>query len=148
MRYPATSHLQSPGIAYTLGLKKKIVDPGAQAPIEMHTAYLYDRFGNVTVTTVMEAHRARGATLRFGGAAVQGIAGVAQFASGVITDDPMAKLFGATVRPRPSRRLALAALCVWLMRSKPQANGANSGSWRASPPQSSRPVPLVAFRAS
>ncbi len=39
--------------------------------------------------------RAAGAALKFGGAAVQGIAGAAEFGSGMIRDDPMAKLFGA-----------------------------------------------------
>jgi RHS repeat-associated protein len=35
----------------TLGLLKTIVEPGAGAPIELHTAYAYDRFGNVVKTT-------------------------------------------------------------------------------------------------
>src|SRR4029079_2965855 len=35
----------------TLGLKKTIVEPGLGAPIELHTAFEYDRFGNVITTT-------------------------------------------------------------------------------------------------
>jgi len=35
----------------TLGLLRTIVEPGSGAPIELHTAYQYDRFGNVTKTT-------------------------------------------------------------------------------------------------
>jgi RHS repeat-associated protein len=38
-------------IVGTLGLKKTIVEPGAGEPIELHTAYEYDRFGNVIKTT-------------------------------------------------------------------------------------------------
>jgi RHS repeat-associated protein len=35
-----------------LALVKKRVEPGAAAPIELHTAYDYDGFGNLTTTTV------------------------------------------------------------------------------------------------
>jgi RHS repeat-associated protein len=34
-----------------LGLKQKIIEPGSGAPIELHTVYAYDAFGNVTKTT-------------------------------------------------------------------------------------------------
>jgi len=35
----------------TLALSKKMVEPGTGVPIELHTAYGYDRFGNVDRTT-------------------------------------------------------------------------------------------------
>src|SRR5262249_33718354 len=35
----------------TLGLTKKTLEPNGGAPIELDTAYAYDRFGNVTTTT-------------------------------------------------------------------------------------------------
>jgi RHS repeat-associated protein len=35
----------------TLALTKKMVEQGAKAPIELHTAYDYDHFGNLTVST-------------------------------------------------------------------------------------------------
>jgi RHS repeat-associated protein len=43
----------TPGLARTstLGLQRKRVEPGAGAPAELDTAYAYDRYGNVTITT-------------------------------------------------------------------------------------------------
>jgi len=45
------SVLDEGSMVSTLALKKTIVEPGSGAPIELHTAYEYDRFGNVTKTT-------------------------------------------------------------------------------------------------
>jgi len=49
--YGTVNQYWLPGAATTLGLKKTRVEPGAGAPIELHTAYTYDRFGNIVTTT-------------------------------------------------------------------------------------------------
>jgi RHS repeat-associated protein len=53
--YGDVSQFKSPvgegDMVKTLGLRKTIVEPGAEAPIKLHIAYDYDRFGNVIKTT-------------------------------------------------------------------------------------------------